>query len=150
METPVGILRRVIWEKPIGEALCVPLPFGGERCTDLIRGAVRLVQKDTGYFAELELLGEVIEYSLINTCYPAYTVGIASLEVCISDIELTGSTLKSMEVSIKLCIGRWRISRCWDIFKGKIRFFLVDTLELYGDLFKPGFTPEKILVGIEQ
>jgi hypothetical protein len=105
VETPVGILRRVIWEKGFEEELCI----GAGRFKKCVKagGAVRIVQKDSGYFVELELLGAVIEYSLIDTCYPAYTVGIASLEVCITDIDLSGSTLKGSEISIKFCIGKW-------------------------------------------
>jgi hypothetical protein len=93
METPVGILRRVIWEKGFEEELCV----GSGRFKKCVKagGVVRIVQKDSGYFVELELLGAVIEYSLIDTCYPAYTVEIASLEVCITDIDLSGSTLRT-------------------------------------------------------
>lgn len=144
METPVGILRRVIWEKGFEQELCA-----FRRCVKA-GGAVRIVQKDSGYFIELELLGAVIEYSLINTCYPAYTIGIASLDVCITDIDLSGSTLKGLGISIKLCIGKWGISKCWDIYNGKIRFFLVNLSEINGDLFEPGVAGENILVGVEE
>jgi hypothetical protein len=150
MEAPIGILRRVIWEKGFEEELCI----GSGRFKKCVKagGAVRIMQKDSGYFIELKLLGAVIEYSLINTCYPAYTIGIASLEVCITDIDLSGSTLKGLGISIKFCIGKWGISKCWDIYNGKIRFFLVNLSEIDGDLFEvgKGVSAENILVGVEQ
>jgi hypothetical protein len=51
IETPVGILRRVIWEKGFEEELCV----GAGRFKKCVKagGAVRIVQKDSGYFVEL-------------------------------------------------------------------------------------------------
>ncbi len=147
METSVGILRRIIWEKSFEEELCI----GAGRFRKCVRagGAVHILQKDSGYFVELELLGAVIEYSLINTCYPAYTIGIASIEVCITDIDLRGSALKSVGISIKFCIGKWGISKCWDIYNGKVRFFLVNLSEIDGNLFEPGVSAENVLVGVE-
>ena len=115
---------------------------GGRCCTTCAKRFRLLV--------ELELLGATIEYSLINTCYPAYTIGIASLEVCITDIDLSGSTLKGLGVSIKFCIGKWGISKCWNIYNGKIRFFLVNLSEINGDLFEPRAVEENILVGVEE
>jgi hypothetical protein len=47
-------------------------------------------------------------------------------------------------------IGKWGISKCWDIYKGKIRFFSVDLSEIHRDLFEPKASAEKILVGIEE
>jgi hypothetical protein len=149
MEIPVGILRRVIWEKGFEEELCI----GSGRFKKCVEasGAVRIVQKDSGYFVELDLLGAIIEYDLLNTCYPAYSIGIASLEVCITDIDLSDSTLKSLSISIKLYIGKWGISKCWDIYNGKIQFFLVDLSQIDEDIFEPGkgLFPGNVLFGVE-
>jgi hypothetical protein len=150
METPIGILRRIIWEKSFGEELCVG-KGRFRRCVS-VGGAIRLVQKDSGYFAELEMLGVSVEYSLINICYPAFNVGIASLDVCITNIDISDSVLKGLDISIKLRIGKWGIEKDFDIYNGRISFFRVNLSDVDGDIFErgKGLSVENILVGIEQ
>jgi hypothetical protein len=95
------------------------------------QGCVRIILTGDGLMIEMEVSGRRIRYKLIDTCYDAFTVGIASIRVCAKP-ELVGGHLKSLELDVQLCIGtrvdRVNIRKCWTVFKKKIYFFAVSEL----------------------
>lgn len=124
----------VIFEKCWEERLCIRIPGDGRRCTDSVRACVRLISEAGSYYAELELLGERVRYRLASICYPVYSIGIAKLEVCTTDIKIEGSQIKSFKLVVKLCIGKWGVEKCWTLFDQAVVFSLLaeadDTLLL--------------------
>ena len=82
------------------------------------------------------MLGQRVRYELIKTCYPAYSIGIASLEVC-ADPKISGGNIKGVILSANLCIGGKidgiNLSKCWKVIRTTINFFHLSDLNTKSD-----------------
>jgi hypothetical protein len=118
-----------LWGQCWKEEYCVRIL--GRRYCFTAAGCVRIILTNEGLMIEIEVSGRRIRYKLIDTCYDAFTVGIASIRVCAKP-EVVGGHLKSLELDVELCIGtrvdRVNIRKCWTVFKKKIYFFAVSEL----------------------
>jgi uncharacterized membrane protein (Fun14 family) len=115
----------VLWEKCFGEKICVKIPFDGTKCLEA-SGCVRVLKKNESFYVEIELLGQRVRYELAKTCYPAYSVGIARLEVC-ADPKIENGNIKGLVLSANLCIGGKidgiNLEKCWKVIRSTINFF---------------------------
>jgi len=67
------------------------------------------------------MFGQTLEYKLASLCYPAYTIGIGSLEVCTTNLSIdTDSRRLSFDLLVKLCLGRWGVERCWELARERV------------------------------
>ncbi len=126
-ETP--LISRVIWEKEWRERVCVKIPFDGTKCLEIVV-AVRIIEDNKQYFVELQLFGERRRFGIANVCYPVFTVGIGSLTVCTSNVEIGGGRLAKFTLSVNGCIGAKigpiNVRKCWKLFDQTIVFFHFD------------------------
>lgn len=117
---------QVIWEKCFKEEVCVKIPFDGKKCVSA-SGCVRILLEGGVYKLEVELFGKRKKFDLANQCITAFTVGIASLKVCISKLKIEGGKLKGLRVTARLCIGTKigpiNVEKCWDVIATDINFF---------------------------
>jgi hypothetical protein len=122
----------VIWEKCFGEKICIKIPFDGTKCLEA-RGCIRIITINESFYIELELLGQRVRYELGKTCYPAFSVGIARLEVC-ADPNIENGKLKGVVLSANLCIGGKidgiDLEKCWKVIRTTINFFHLADLRL--------------------
>lgn len=111
--------ERVIWEKCFREEICVKIPFDGRKCLKA-EACIRILESGGRFYIELQLFGGKVRYELANACFPAYTIGIARLEVCAN----VGKD--SVCLGAKLCIGGKidgiDLGKCWKIYEGCIKF----------------------------
>lgn len=113
------------WEQCWNPKVCVPIPFDGEQCV----GAsicVRIVEDGGAFYLEAELNGSAIRYELANACIPAFSIGIATLEACVTNLDIQNGQLKGLHLTVKLCIGAdigpIHVGKCWDLFGQDIVF----------------------------
>ena len=111
--------ERIIWEKCFREEICVKIPFDGKKCLKA-EACIRILESGGRFYIELQLFGGKVRYELANACFPAYTIGIARLEVCAN----VGKD--SVCLGAKLCIGGKidgiDLGKCWKIYEGCIKF----------------------------
>jgi hypothetical protein len=74
-------------------------------------------------------VGRRVRKEIGNACFE-YSYGLAKLKVCLSEIDISGGQLKSVTISIELCVGAFGLEKCWTIYKGKIKFLLLDTVAM--------------------
>jgi hypothetical protein len=116
----------VIWEQCFKEEICVNIPFDGKKCLTA-EACIRILENNGEYFIELQAFGNKVRYKLASTCFPVYTIGIASLQVCAS--------VKTNEIClvVKLCIGGKidgiDLEKCWKVYEGCIAFVRVADLK---------------------
>lgn len=119
----------VIWEQCFKEEICVNIPFDGKKCLKA-EACIRILENNGEYFIELQVFGNKVRYKLASTCFPVYTIGIASLQVCAS--------VKETEIClvVKLCIGGKidgiDLEKCWKVYEGCIAFVRVAELQSGG------------------
>ena len=95
----------IIWEKPFNEKVCTgDIPVIGRQCIGA-SGAIRLILRDGKYLVVAEVNGQAREYALANECKEVYSVGVASLQLCLTNVQMDGDKLVSVRVQAKLCIG---------------------------------------------
>jgi hypothetical protein len=125
-EIVVASQETVVWERCFRQEVCVRIPFVGRRCVRA-EACVRIIASGQRFFLELQVFGRKIRYGLANACFPAFTVGIARLEVC---ARVRGST--SVCLVIRLCIGARlgpiNLQRCWQLFNGCVNFARLDAM----------------------
>jgi hypothetical protein len=126
MEAKLIGTDRVIWEKCFSQQECVKIPFDGTKCVG-ISACVRIIEDSGSYSIELQIFGQRIRYSLANICYPVYSIGIATLEVCTSNLSIISGKIVSVTIVVKGCvhakIGPIDINKCWDLFNQPVNFF---------------------------
>jgi hypothetical protein len=126
---PVSI-NRIIWERCFDAEECVKIPFDGRKCLG-IHACVRIIEEGGVFFAELQVFGSRIRYALANVCYPVYSVGVASLEVCTTNINAPNGNLESLDITVKGCVGGnvgpVNIQKCWSLLNQTIHFFNLTT-----------------------
>jgi hypothetical protein len=114
-----------IWEQCWDPKACVHIPFNGDKCIGF-HACVRIVEDGGTLYLEAEVNGQTFRYALANACIPALSIGIATLEVCVTDLEVSGGSLKSLTLSVKGCVGGdiagIHIGHCWDLYNQKIVF----------------------------
>jgi hypothetical protein len=123
-------ISRVIWEQTWQEEVCVQVPFDGRQCVK-ITAAVRIIE-DNGYFIELQLFGARQRFAIAEICYPVLNVGIGSLTVCTSNLQINEGQLISVKISVDGCIGTKigpiNVQKCWKLFDQDIHFFHFDSV----------------------
>jgi hypothetical protein len=114
-----------IWEQCWDPKACVHIPFDGDKCLGF-HACVRIIEDNGTLYLEAELNGQSFRYALADACIPALSIGIASLEVCVTNLDVTGGVLRSLTLTVKGCvggdIGPIHIGQCWDLFSQKIVF----------------------------
>src|SRR4051812_39897899 len=100
------VTRTVIWGACWDPGFCVhiPWPWNKDVCAKA-HVCVRIVEDAGHYFIELELNGSKRQYDLVNACVPAFTIGPASLEVCVGNLVVQGGKIKSVDLTVKVCLG---------------------------------------------
>jgi hypothetical protein len=130
----LATLHQIIWQQCWDPKACVHNPFGNDWCLGF-HACVRVVDDGGTYFLELEVNGNVARVQLANACYPVYSIGIATLEVCVDGLQVVGNQLKSIHLIVKACVGGdvgpVHIGQCWTLYDGVIQF-----LELRGEAQK--------------
>ena len=110
-------LTSTVWSKCWEERLCVD--YLG--CTPYVKACIKIVEKGSQYFIQLSILGETVEYELASLCYPVYSIGIGRLEACTRDLSIdTKSQRLSFNLFVKLCIGKWKIEKCWKLSEERV------------------------------
>ena len=106
-----------MWSKCWEERLCVD--YLG--CTPCVKACIRIVEKRSQHFIQLSILGETVEYELASLCYQVYSIGIGKLEACTKDLSIdTKSQRLSFNLVVKLCIGKWKIEKCWKLAEERV------------------------------
>ena len=106
-----------VWAKCWRERLCVDY-FG---CTPYVEACVKIIERSGTYYLQLSMLGQSVEYKLASLCYPAYSIGIGTLEVCTRDLSIdTVSKRISFNLLVKLCIGKWGVEKCWKLAEERV------------------------------
>lgn len=123
---------QVIWEKCFREEVCVKIPFDGKQCVSA-SGCVRILQEGGIYKIEIELFGSRKKFDLLDQCITGFSIGIASLKVCISKLRIVDGSLKGVRIEARLCIGAKigpiNIEKCWDVIGTDINFFYFDEVD---------------------
>lgn len=143
-----ALLRQVIWQQCWDQKACIHNPWGADWCLG-IHACVRIVDESGTYFLELEVNGGVVHYQLANACFPVFTYGVASLQVCVDNLQVVNNQLKSLHLIVKGCVGGHvgpvDIGHCWDLFNSVITFFMVDDKiqKMYGTRYVFSITPSE-------
>src|SRR5580698_7991158 len=107
-----------IWEQCRDPKACVHIPFNGDKCLGA-HVCVRIVEDSGSFYIEAEIDGHSVRYALADACIPTLSVGIATLEVCVTDLDVSSGTLNSLTLTVKGCvggdIGGIHIGNCWDL-----------------------------------
>lgn len=125
-----ALREAVVWEQCFKEEICVNIPFDGKKCLTA-QACIRILENGGEYFVELQVFGNKVRYKLASTCFPVYTIGIASLQVCAS--------VQASEIClvVKLCIGGKidgiNLEKCWKVYEGCIAFISVGDLKSGAD-----------------
>ena len=93
----------IIYERCWKEEECIRVL--GERYCASVEACIKIFEEQGRIKLQLKLFDEQITYDLLNTCYPVYEVGIGRLSICVSDIRISNSQLRSVKVIAELCIG---------------------------------------------
>jgi hypothetical protein len=114
-----------IWQQCWHPEICINIPFDGRKCL----GAdvcVAIVEENGTFYIEGSINGNTAKYALINACIPVYSVGIASLEICVTNLDISNGRLNSLTLSVKGCIGGSiagiHLQQCWDLYNQTIKF----------------------------
>jgi hypothetical protein len=118
-------LLQVIWEKCFREEICIQIPFDGKKCLSA-SGCVRILLEGGVYKLEIELFGARKKFDLIEQCVTGFTVGIASLKVCIAKLIVENGRLNGVRLTARLCIGAKigpiNVEKCWDVIATDVKF----------------------------
>jgi hypothetical protein len=121
----VGALR-VVWESCFRKEVCVRIPFDGKKCISA-SGCLRILLENGVYKLEISLFGVRKSFPLVDQCITGFTVGVASVQVCVSGVKLDGGRLRSVRLTARLCIGTKigpiDIKKCWDVISAEIKLF---------------------------
>src|SRR5665213_1223877 len=124
-----------LWEQCWDPKVCAHIPFDGDKCIGA-HICVRLVEDNGVLYLEGEINGNTARYALANGCIPAYSVGFAHLDICVTKLDTQGGTLRALTLSVKVCvsvdIGPIHLGQCWDLFNQEIRFHNIAPAEIAG------------------
>jgi hypothetical protein len=115
----------VIWRQCWNPQICINIPFDGRKCIGATI-CVSIIEDNGTFYIEGSIDGASARYALANACIPVYSVGIASLEICVTNLTIANGDLKSLTLSVKACIGGKiggiNLQQCWDLFNQTINF----------------------------
>jgi hypothetical protein len=138
------------WEKCWDPQACVHIPFDGDKCIGA-HACVRIIEDGGTFFIEAELNGNTVRYALADACIPALSIGIATLEVCVTNLNVQNNQLKSLRLQVKGCVGAdigpIHIGQCWDLFGQDIVFSHLSGSQLFGLLGVDGEAHSSATVG---
>jgi hypothetical protein len=127
-----------IWQQCWTPQICVNIPFDGRKCIGATI-CVAIIEDDGTFYIEGSINGATAKYALANACIPVYSVGIASLEICVTNLDISNNNLNSLTLSVKACIGGSiagiNLQQCWDLFNQTIKFHSLhsgDVVEIIG------------------
>ncbi|MCP4366926.1 MAG: hypothetical protein GY797_02250 [Deltaproteobacteria bacterium] len=110
----------------------------GRRACASATACIRIFDEDGVYKIELQIGNNKIKYDLLDTCYPAYEVGIARLNVCIREVRISGGRLRSIMLTAELCIGvrllGRKVEKCWELIDQTVSFGFVPLQNLYAEI----------------
>ncbi|MGA2691451.1 MAG: hypothetical protein ABSF76_03715 [Opitutaceae bacterium] len=134
---PLKLVSRYIkyWEQCWDPQVCANIPFVGNKCVGA-HICVRIIEDNGTFYLEGEVNGQTARYALADSCIPAFSVGIATLEICVANINIVGGALRGLDLVVKAClgadIGPIHVGQCWDLYDQHIPFTLLSAAELQG------------------
>lgn len=89
-----GRVASVIWQQ------CWNINVFGKT----FRLCLRIILDGSTFYLEIEAAGKTVRIALTNTCVTVFTLfGLIDIEVCLSDIQISGGHLKSLCIEVKAC-----------------------------------------------
>jgi hypothetical protein len=117
--------RDVIWEKCWERTLKISVPLDGSK-NFTAKACVRFLVESGTFYAEVQVEGNVARYPLATASYE-YRYGIASVKLTITDVDISGTNLKSVTFKVELCVGASyggiNLEKCWKVYEDTVRFF---------------------------
>lgn len=114
-----------IWQQCWKPQVCINIPFDHQKCLSATI-CVAIIEENGTFYIQGSIDGASAKYALANACIPVYSVGIASLEVCVTNLDISNGQLISLTLSVKACIGGTiagiPIQHCWDLYNQTIKF----------------------------
>jgi len=131
----------VIWQKCFKEEICIKIPFDGKKCVGA-SGCVRILAEKDKYYLEVQLFGTKKKFRLTEkgACITGFTVGVATLKVCFSKVEIVDDRLKKIRIDVRLCIGALGLEKCWNVIGTDINFFYQNenaSADSFGEFYAP-------------
>jgi hypothetical protein len=125
----------VIWQQCWSPQVCVKIPFDGTKCVGATI-CVGIIEDNGTFYLEGSIDGHSARYALTNACIPAFSVGIASLEICVTNLTIANGSLQSLTLAVKACIGTSigpiHVSKCWDLYNQTITFHTLTAEQAMG------------------
>lgn len=109
--------------------------INGERLCTNAEVCVRLFIDNDRHKVELTVAGKSVEYDLLDTCYPPFTVGPASLVACTNQIVSSEGHIRSLRLMVRLCIDAGLqlplpAQQCWTLIDTVLRFIYLSADDL--------------------
>lgn len=95
-----------------------------------VRACIAIIEENNTYKLELELFGRSFKYNLANTCYPAINLYAASLQVCVSSVNIVNGKLKSLKIVAKVCVKLVFKKKCKNLFSHQLSFSSVQASQV--------------------
>jgi hypothetical protein len=115
----------VIWQQCWTPQICINIPFDSKKCIGATV-CVGIIEDGGTFYIEGSINGATARYALADACIPVYTIGIASLEICVTNLNISKGNLNSLTLSVKACIGGSiagiNLQQCWDLYNQTIKF----------------------------
>ncbi|MBF0033202.1 hypothetical protein [Citrobacter freundii] len=122
------------WEQCWDPKVCIDIPFDGTQCIGA-HICVRIIEDSGTFFIEAEINGSAVRYALADACIPALSVGIVSLEICVTGLNIVDNSLKSLHLEVKGClgadIGPIHLGKCWTLYGQDIIFNILTEAQVY-------------------
>jgi hypothetical protein len=121
---------QTLWSQCWDPGFCVWNPFGDDPCFNA-HICVSIIYRDSTLYLDVSIDGHGAEFELTDGCIPAFSVGIASLNVCASNIRINEGELLHLDLQVKACIGVHVLSidveKCWVLFEEPIDINYIDS-----------------------
>ncbi len=126
-----------IWQQCWTPQICINIPFDGRKCLSA-KICVAIIEENGTFYIQASIDSASAKYALANACIPVYSIGIASLEVCVTNLDISNGNLNSLTLSVKGCIGGTiagiHLQQCWDLFNQTIKFHSFTSDDVVGIL----------------
>jgi hypothetical protein len=145
-----------IWQQCWTPQVCINVPFDHKKCLSATV-CVAITEEGGTFYIQASIDGATAKYALADACIPVYSVGIASLEVCVTNLDISNGNLNALTLSVKACIGGTiagiHLQQCWDLYNQTIKFHsfssadVVEILGLSDDNLRgqPGWADRKFI-----
>lgn len=114
-----------LWQQCWKPQICAHIPFDGDKCLSA-NICVAIIEDNGTFYIEGSINGATAKYALADACIPVYNVGVASLKICVTNLNIANGILRSLTLSVEVCIGGSigpiNLSHCWDLFNQTINF----------------------------